>query len=834
MADPLLTPILDTNNPTVHFFEGRLLTARDLREQQTANRTRREMLGRAIGTGIVEGLDVSPVVSGSPDVSPVVRVKAGVALNPLGQLLILSDGQNLTLSEVAESNADDAGLFRTCDPSTSTATFVGFGVYVLVMSPVSGYSEYAPKIELGDEGVAKGCGRRYALEGVQFRLVELPLQNYPDISAAQASLDSATTNTTQVQALSRLRSIVAHAFLRSAASAQHRAALRGDAATVFEPPNAALDQLAELDLLSECDVPLAVLFWDTESLRFVDCWAARRLARWALHPDSLSLFPASGLERLLQFQAHVAQLLIDVAGPAAADVEDYFRYLPPAGYFPVQGGVSSAGFSAGGFMEAFFDRAAGTLTGGQLTQTLNASFAFDSVDLDEEPYLQLFSVRQNTEAVAAGNASQLVRAFATRELNGPTIDDGVADVLEDAWDAYRTLIRRRDFIPFSGSGNAREARFAIEAAIRDVMDVANRVASQAAARGLDLDGAWDAFDALYDAQNELIDIFLTGIPNFGNTLGRDTFTSRLQLLVEGNASAGEPGLNGALAGRVLHDIVPAQQAINDYVREWQAGGTGPFGFEFLDAPSGVNLEPGEPAEWRFTFTNGRNETLRFRLRGEVTAPTGTWGRVTLRDQSGMLLNNRNVAAGESIVVSVFFVTPTDARIGEVATLTVDAEIRSTGEIKGASRTIPIATDSGDPLTRSVSFSGEPQVPTNTIDVAPLSLHTFGFPVRYVTTDSPPTNQAFDFILTFDDTDFDEQWQVAIDGTQLITPNPPNVFTRTVTLADEVSRQIDVLVRASPNAGAIGEFTVAIRSTGVTPEFGDELGTVFTIVVTDGT
>jgi hypothetical protein len=811
-----------------------LLTARDLREQQTADRTRRNMLGRAIGAGVVEGLEVSSVLAGSPEISPVVKVQAGVAINSPGQLLVLAEDRNLTLNEIEDDEAEDAGLFHVCDPQSSTATFVGFGVYVLVMSPASGYSEYAAKIELGDEGVAKGCGRRYALEGVKFRLVELPLQGFPDISAAQSTLDAATTATTRAQALSRLRSIIAQAFLRSAATASHRAKLRDAGATVFAEPGAALDQLMELELLGSCDVPLAVLFWDTESLRFVDNWSARRLARWLLDASTSSLFPASGLERHLQFQAHLAQLLLDVPAPGAAEVQDFFRYLPPAGYFPVPSAGSNAGFSSSRFLEEFVDQSAGTLMAGQFTQLLENSFACEYVDLEDNPYLQQFEIRQNSEDVASGNASQRVRAFISRELNGPTVDDGVVGVLEDAWDAWRVLLRRRDFVPFGGSVNAQQARHSIRAAVRDVMEVANRGAAEAAAFGLDSDGAWSAFDALYGEQNELIDIFLTGIPPHGNLLGRDTFTARLNVLVNGSTTTGEPGLQGALGSRNLHDIVPAQQAINDYVREWQAGGTGPFGFGLpLPSPTGPNLAPGELAERPFIFTNGRSETLRFRMTAEVGAPSGTWGRVTLVDESGGEINNRNVAAGDSLTVTARFTTPNGAVPGETATLTLRAELRSTGEIRSRSVAIPIASESGEPTTSSVAFDAENiQQPGNTVDVAPGTVLTYGFPVTYTTTDSPPASQDFDFIVTFDNSTFDGAWQLAIGDLTPVTPDPANVFTRTITLAPDFEQQINVNIVTSTNPGAVGEFTVEIRSNGVTPEFGDEVEQVFEIVVAD--
>ena len=54
----LLEPIVENGIKNTNFFEGRLLTGRDLREQETADREHRRQLGRAIGAGIVEGLEV--------------------------------------------------------------------------------------------------------------------------------------------------------------------------------------------------------------------------------------------------------------------------------------------------------------------------------------------------------------------------------------------------------------------------------------------------------------------------------------------------------------------------------------------------------------------------------------------------------------------------------------------------------------------------------------------------------------------------------------------------------------------------------------------------------
>jgi hypothetical protein len=53
----LLESILDQGIRNTNFFNGRILTADDLRTEQDANRQQHEQLGQAIGAGIVNGLD---------------------------------------------------------------------------------------------------------------------------------------------------------------------------------------------------------------------------------------------------------------------------------------------------------------------------------------------------------------------------------------------------------------------------------------------------------------------------------------------------------------------------------------------------------------------------------------------------------------------------------------------------------------------------------------------------------------------------------------------------------------------------------------------------------
>ena len=85
----LQQPILDGGIRSINFFNGRLLSARDLTREQSANREADRRLGQAIGEGIAYGLEVSKSTA-STQQSPVVTVEAGLAINRLGQTLMLS------------------------------------------------------------------------------------------------------------------------------------------------------------------------------------------------------------------------------------------------------------------------------------------------------------------------------------------------------------------------------------------------------------------------------------------------------------------------------------------------------------------------------------------------------------------------------------------------------------------------------------------------------------------------------------------------------------------------------------------------------------------------
>jgi len=85
----------------VNFFNGKLLTAADLRDEQTYQIERRRLYNRALhGPGVVDGLQLRLEDIGA---APAVTVNRGFALDPRGREVILSDPLTLAIQAGAAS-----------------------------------------------------------------------------------------------------------------------------------------------------------------------------------------------------------------------------------------------------------------------------------------------------------------------------------------------------------------------------------------------------------------------------------------------------------------------------------------------------------------------------------------------------------------------------------------------------------------------------------------------------------------------------------------------------------------------------------------------------------
>src|SRR6185436_1962946 len=92
----LQQPVLDGGIHSINFFNGRLLSARDLTLEQSAYREADRRLGKALGEGVAYGLEVSKAANFKKD-SPAVSVEAGLALNRRGQTLMLDARTDIAL-----------------------------------------------------------------------------------------------------------------------------------------------------------------------------------------------------------------------------------------------------------------------------------------------------------------------------------------------------------------------------------------------------------------------------------------------------------------------------------------------------------------------------------------------------------------------------------------------------------------------------------------------------------------------------------------------------------------------------------------------------------------
>lgn len=344
MPNQLMESLLDNGILNSYFFNGRILDADALKTDQQANRRQHGQLGRAIGDGIVWGLEVSVESPGSVSAPAVVKVKEGLAINRRGQALELAvsgqdptqclsggsagatDSISLALAKATGPQPMGSDLFTLCTlsgPTVATLT----GVSLLVMSPASGFRGSAPMKSLSAGGKDAGCGSRYAVEGVTFRLVGFPSEGQPlgDSQTLQNRLAHRCYGTEElVQGMSGKPAFVYNPF-------------------DFQGHYGALDILRDNGALTDCDVPLALIYQTQAGVQFCDMWAVRRPPTPSAAPDVWPLQIggrrlAEAQAMFVQFQAQLQTLFLSAANRSQLAAKDHFRYLPPAGYLRIGAG----------------------------------------------------------------------------------------------------------------------------------------------------------------------------------------------------------------------------------------------------------------------------------------------------------------------------------------------------------------------------------------------------------------------------------------------------------------------------------------------------------------
>jgi hypothetical protein len=322
----LQEPLTDGGIRNVNFFNGRLLTGKDMTREQLARREADARLGRASGEGVAFGLEAWRDPLNDRPQAPVLRVAAGLAINRAGQTLCLPRDTSVALTRRFEGGTDGNSaacgcVFAQCDALSDGSYVAGAGVYVLTLAPAQANEGRAPTNGL-DPGNVR-CNTDATVDAVQFRLFSVPQPRFADLDPASATF----------------RNRLAYRCF----GIEERIDALIDPLREDPAQYGLVDELRALGL-SDCDVPLALVYWTSAGLRFVDLWAVRRrpiapdaLASGAFHARERRLVEAEAM--CAQFQQHLADLIAANPAPGTLQARDHFRYLPPFGLVPLQNGV---------------------------------------------------------------------------------------------------------------------------------------------------------------------------------------------------------------------------------------------------------------------------------------------------------------------------------------------------------------------------------------------------------------------------------------------------------------------------------------------------------------
>ena len=368
----------------------------------------------AIGDCIVTGFEVSLDPTSEWN-RPVVTIRKGLAINRRGDPLALTGDIQVALVGEGAARAATEGEFAACDQATVTLT--NLGLYILVVLPASGFEGRVPMTTVGMEGISGSCGSKYAVSGVRFRLVRVALGSDPDPqSLASRVTKLATELETQIgqlpppnqpqptvaaaevlRKISLLRSGIAHLCFGSEErlKATDDPLARGITRNSGPFTSGLLGEFRVSGALTGCDVPLALVYWTSKGVRFIDQWAVRR--RLA---NESELEAAAGLAVRLQAQRQLADLLAGsslLVAPGSFTARDYLFFLPSVLVLDPSIGLDPLAFTSG-----LVTRGPLFIEGTQLEQLLAQAALYHSSRVETEEFWWMYHVRENAQAVDAG------------------------------------------------------------------------------------------------------------------------------------------------------------------------------------------------------------------------------------------------------------------------------------------------------------------------------------------------------------------------------------------------------------------------------------------------
>jgi hypothetical protein len=287
-------------------------------------------------------------------------------------------------------------------------------------------------VSVGGNGIASGCGDAYAVEGVTFRLVEIPSAAFAELStgtrdeieklATESELGSLPIPVRRAR-LSRLRNVLASACFGDDEDEQFAIDPWTGLTSATPAPLGLLDGLRASCLIDGWDVPLALVHWTDRGVRFIDMWSVRRRpTRASGHALLLAdRWSAEAEARLFQFEDQVAGIVglpVSQATLNLVEARVYFRYLPPISIVPLSSIPSERGFAYDAFLTGVVHRDREFIEGAGLRSLVNDSLRFRRFDLDGSEGLFTYELRENVQAAieATGDRPHRVVVLSSAQM----------------------------------------------------------------------------------------------------------------------------------------------------------------------------------------------------------------------------------------------------------------------------------------------------------------------------------------------------------------------------------------------------------------------------------
>jgi len=374
-------PVSDGGIESVNFFNGRLLTGGDMQREQRARRSSEGRLGEALGDGIAFGLDVAALPPDAGDTLASIQVQPGLAINGIGQVLRLTQLARIRLSRTDSTSFATGGcIFDDCVPLAGGTYVAGEGLYLLTIAPAETAAGRAPSNGLGATGAPCDIDRR--IDGVQFRLLEIPSSLYADLTVTDPG------------------------FRNALAYKCFGPGVLVDWATALVAGGARTDPLLDKMVgygFSPQEVALALIgFQGAAELTLLDSWAVRRPlslpdATGAFHGTTAPRRIATGRAMLAQFQAQLNDLRS--ANTAALKARTHFPHLPPVGVLSRMTADQAKDFFGGMTI-----RGPVHINSATVEQLIRESLAFPAIRSASNEIVWLYAVAENLIAGAKAAA----------------------------------------------------------------------------------------------------------------------------------------------------------------------------------------------------------------------------------------------------------------------------------------------------------------------------------------------------------------------------------------------------------------------------------------------